>query len=256
MLTLNKGVPAELVRIGAAIAIAFILFAPALPAQQPAAPSAAEPELIHAVRSGDSPRWHALLRSGADVSALDGHGDTALLVAAYRGDAPAVEALLERGAKPDALNADGATALLYGAGSDEVVKALLSHGANPNIASKLGFTPLMAAAAHHDSRVTVARLLNAGADVHVKLKGQEIMALKAVYGGDPATLAMLLDHGASPQQTKGDESSPWQWPRTSTTGRRWRSFSSTAPTSISTRTSPATPSTGRSTRGTLPWRRN
>jgi ankyrin repeat protein len=208
MLTPSKAVAGEVRRLGAAIALAFAVLAPSLPAQQTAAPSAPPLLLIDALRSGDSARWHALLRSGADTRARDGHGDTALHVAAYRGDAPAVEALLEHGAKPDALNDEGATALLYGAGSDEVVRALLAHGANPNLASKLGFTPLMAAAAHHDSHVTVARLLNAGADVHVKLKGQEIMALKGVYGGDPATLAMLLDHGASPQQTKGDEPSP------------------------------------------------
>jgi len=145
---------------------------------------------------------------GADLSARDGRGDTALHVAAYRGDTDAVEILLERGAKPDPLNEDGATPLLYGAGNEEIVRALLGHGANPNLASKLELTPLMASAAHRDSHRIVRRLLDAGADVHVKKGGQEYVVLKAVYGGDPQTLELLLDRGASPQQFKGIVASP------------------------------------------------
>lgn len=180
----------------------------ALPAPAAAAAPAGEPEIVRAARSGDLALLRAVLGNGADPSLRGSRGDTALHVAAYRGDAAAVEALLDSGAKPDALNDEGATPLLYGAGSERIVRALLDHGANPNIASKMGLTPLMAAAAHRDSHAVVRRLLDAGADVHAKKGGQEYLALKAVYGGDPQTLALLLDRGASPQQSKGDAGSP------------------------------------------------
>ncbi len=171
-------------------------------------PPRSESDLLRAVGAGDISHLRAILARGGDLSAHDNHGDTALHIAAYRGDAAAVEALLERGARANAQDDDGATPLLYGTGNEEVVRALLAHGANPNLASKLELTPLMSAAAHRDSHRIVSLLLQAGADTHVKKGGQEYLALKALYGGDPQTLALLLDHGASPQQYKGMVSSP------------------------------------------------
>jgi len=189
-----------------------IVAALALPAAvfalESAEASKAESDVFRAVPTGDSALLRLALGRGADLSARDGHGDTALHIAAYRGNAAAVEALLEHGAKPDTPDDDGATPLLYGAGNEEIVRALLAHGANPNLASKLELTPLMSAAAHRDSRRIVSLLLGAGADTHAKKGGQEYIALKAVYGGDPQTLALVLDHGASPQQVKGIAASP------------------------------------------------
>jgi ankyrin repeat protein len=192
-----------------ALLIALLLELPAaLPALEPSAASKAEPDIIRAARSGDTALLRALIGGGADLSACDSHGDTALHIAAYRGDPEAVKALLDKGAKPNALDADGASPLLYGAGSEVIVRLLLGRGANPNLGSKLELTPLMAAAAHRDSLGTVSLLVNAGADLHAKKGGQEFIALKAVYGGDPQTLELLLDRGASPQQSKGPAGSP------------------------------------------------
>jgi len=181
--------------------------APAAALESPAAPEG-DPGIIRAVRTGDSALLRAILGRGADLSVRDSHGDTALHIAAYRGDAAAVDALLEGGAKPNTQDDDGATPLLYGTGNEAVVRALLKRRANPNLASKLELTPLMSAAAHRDSHRIVSLLLDAGADTHVKKGGQEYVALKAVYGGDPQTLALLLDHGASPQQFNGIAASP------------------------------------------------
>jgi ankyrin repeat protein len=180
----------------------------ALPALEPSAPPNPEPELVRAVRLGDSERWRALLEKGADLSAHDGHGDTALHIAAFRGDVGAARALLAKGAKTDSKDSDGATPLILGAGSEGIVRVLLEHGANPNVASTLEITPLMVAAASRESLGSVGLLLKAGADVHVKKGGQEYVMLKAVYGADPRTIELLLDHGASLQQTKGLVSSP------------------------------------------------
>ena len=202
--------PATLLRSRRAVTtLAVVLGLPAaLFAVEPHVAPKAEPDIVSAARSGDLARLQALLAGGADASARDSSGDTALHVAAYRGDTAAVRALLGRGAKPDALNDAGATPLLYGAGTEEIVRELLGRGADPNLASKLELTPLMAAAAHRDSFRIVSLLLNAGADTHAKKGGQEYVALKAVYGADPRTLALLLDRGASPQQYKGLAASP------------------------------------------------
>jgi len=55
--------------------------------------------VIRAARTGDLALLRSALARGADWSARDGHGDTALHIAAYRGDAAAVDVLLERGAQ-------------------------------------------------------------------------------------------------------------------------------------------------------------
>ena len=186
----------------------FLAVALALCAGPRAAAAAPEPEIIGAARSGDAARARVLLLGGADPSARGAQGDTALHVAAYRGDAAIVGLLLERGARANLQNDAGATALLYGAGSEEIVRSLLRHGADPNIASKIGMTPLMAAAAHHGSHGAVGLLLKAGADLHARRDGHEYVILQAVYGADQRSLRLLLDRGASPQQTPGPVQSP------------------------------------------------
>jgi ankyrin repeat protein len=170
--------------------------------------SALEPELIRSIHAGDTARWHALIATGADLTAKDPLGDTALHIAAYLGDEEAVDALLAAGAKVDPLNRDGATPLIYGSGNQHIVRSLLAHGANPNLASKLQITPLLAAAAHKNSHCVVALLLKAGSDVHAKRDGVENVLFEATYGEDQETMRLLLDMGARVQPEKTRAASP------------------------------------------------
>jgi len=167
-----------------------------------AGPQAGQWPVANAAMRGDVGTVRALLRQGADVSAAQGDGMTALHWAADRGDADLAGMLIAAGARLDATTrlgaytplhlasraghtrvvtalavagsdigarttTGGATALHFaaGAGSAETVTALLDHGAVVDVAeTNRGQTPLMFAASY--GRVEVLRVLLArGADV-------------------------------------------------------------------------------------------
>ena len=85
-----------------------------------------------------------LLRNGADVSAKDNKGWTALMAAASNGHSDALQALIQGGADVNAINLAGVTALMLAAGNNQsgAVQTLLANGADPNIKSGKGSTAL------------------------------------------------------------------------------------------------------------------
>src|SRR5947209_7584562 len=96
-----------------------------------AAPSSAP--VADAARRGDRDAARALLKQGADVSAAEGDGMTALHYAAERGDAELTAMLLYAGANPAAVTRIGQYTPLHlasKAGSFPVVDALLKAGAS------------------------------------------------------------------------------------------------------------------------------
>src|SRR4029453_9695050 len=132
--------------------VAFVLsLVPALVAAQSAAPVA------DAARRGDIEAARALLKQGADVSAAQGDGMTALHWAAERGDAALAEMLVYAGANVGAVTRIGQYTPLHLAsktGSAAVVQALLAAGANASArASTTGVTPLHLAAASGNADV-------------------------------------------------------------------------------------------------------
>ncbi len=171
-----------------------------------AAPLPDSPVADAAMR-GDTETVRSLLREGADVSAAQGDGMTALHWAAERGDvamaeiliyaganvgattrlgdytplhlaskagnAQVIETLVEAGSDPNAPTATGgATPLHFAAasGSAESVRVLLAHGAALNATeSQWGQTPLMFAAAY-DRVAALDMLVQQGADVAISAK--------------------------------------------------------------------------------------
>src|SRR5215212_9535138 len=106
-------------------------FAVSLTALVAAAPSGAS--VADTAMRGDREAVRALLKQGADVSAAQGDGMTALHWAAERGDAALAEMLLYAGANVGAVTRIGQYTPLHLAGktgSAAVVKALLAGGAN------------------------------------------------------------------------------------------------------------------------------
>ena len=79
----------------------------------------------------------ALIHKGADVHAVDGHGQTALSFAVSNNPNPEIiKILLANGADINAANKDGNTALMYAArrnSNPDVVEILLANSADVNV---------------------------------------------------------------------------------------------------------------------------
>ena len=85
-----------------------------------------------AARRGDADALRAQLDAGAEVDALDRHGQTALMLAAQRGHLAAVRVLLEAGADRDRAAKFGLTATHLAALNEHerVARALAAAGAD------------------------------------------------------------------------------------------------------------------------------
>lgn len=93
-----------------------------------------------ATDAGDLNRVSALLDAGADVNALDEHGQTALMNAAVRGDADLARILVSRGAKLDHTAKYRLTALMLAVINNRpgVVRVLVEAGADPTLRGSHG----------------------------------------------------------------------------------------------------------------------
>src|SRR6185503_977339 len=166
-----------------------------------AAPSSSP--VADAAMRGDREAVRALLKQGADVSAAQGDGMTALHWAAERGDAALAEILLYAGANVGAVTRIGQYTPLHLAsktGSAAVVQALLKGGANASAkATTTGVTPLHLAAASGNADV-VTRLLDGGADANARESewGQTPLIFAAAQNRAKA-ITVLLARGADPK---------------------------------------------------------
>jgi uncharacterized protein len=100
-----------------------------------------------AVRSGDIDRVRSVLDAGADINALDEHGQTALMNAVYWGNLDIAKLLIEHGAKLNHTAKWHLTALLLAVigNRPQMVQLLIDAGADRSIRGSKGqfnFTPL------------------------------------------------------------------------------------------------------------------
>ncbi len=186
--------------------------------------------LLGAVRQNAEDSVRMLLRDGAPVDTKHERGTTLLH---YAATAEIVRLLLEAGADPNAADDSGGTPLHYAADDSggtplhsivylyegskimetflplhsrvyvndgpEIVEALLEAGADPNATDNWGRTPLHSAAYVNDGLEIVEALLEAGADPNAttnEASGLRTPLLRAVEGGNPSGLRILLAHGA------------------------------------------------------------
>jgi len=122
------------------------------------------------VYNGDVAEARRLLRAGANVSAANNYGATAMSLAAEVGNTDMLKVLLEAGANVESPNADGQTALLAVArtGKVDAAKVLLDHGAAVDAKEKFGGqTPLMWASARRHPEM-MQLLIAKGADVNAR----------------------------------------------------------------------------------------
>ncbi|WP_306536757.1 ankyrin repeat domain-containing protein [Geobacter sp.] len=192
--------------------------------------------LMWAVRHVDARLVWPLLRKGADPSARDKDGDTAITMAqelkldyltqllkdpqrpdlailgprtplsdaVKGGKAADVAAVLDKGADVDGRFGNGSTALMQAAsmGRADLVDLLLKRGARINAKNGSDFTPLMFAASTGHGEAVKA-LLDKGADVGALSLGRSALVF-AVMNKHLEIARLLLDKGANPDITIDD----------------------------------------------------
>lgn len=165
---------------------------------QPRYAQALDTQLMLAAGSGDVARIKALLAQGAQVNAVDGWGNSALLYAAREGEMESARTLLKAGAYVDgrggAMPPLAATALR---GHAILAGLLIRNGADVNAVGENGLSTLMNAVKLGHREVAKA-LLDAGANTRVLDRdGQNLLGV-AVNENDPGMLALLLSYDVNP----------------------------------------------------------
>jgi ankyrin len=166
-----------------------------------ALPAAAAPDgraLVDAAKAQDTQAVRALVKQGADVSAAQPDGTTALHWATHWNDLDTVTLLSRAGAAVDAADDNGVTPLLLacGNGNAAIAEVLLKAGAEPNRARVTGVTPLMAASRSGNAPI-VRALVAAGADVNARERTHSQTALMWAVGENHLdVIEILLENGA------------------------------------------------------------
>ncbi len=202
----------------------------------------AQTPVADAAEQGDLTAVRSLLADGADVTAVQGDGTTALHWAVYREQPELATLLIEAGADVEAPNDYGVTpfALAARQGHADLLRRLLGIGVDPDDprhAVNAGETPLLAAArsgqveavdvlldagANVDAQETwngqsalmwaaaeghaavVARLIERGADINVRSNSGASALLFAARKGDMAAVETLLAAGAEVNESRPD----------------------------------------------------
>ena len=112
------------------------------------------------------------VKNGADVSAKDSSGRTALMYATGDNEnAEVTSALLAAGANVNVKDSDGRTALIYAAWFNkdpEVIEVLVKAGADVKAKDGYGMTALLRAAQYNENPEVISVLLKSGADANDK----------------------------------------------------------------------------------------
>src|SRR5580765_7479393 len=104
----------------------------------PSAPVWAADSVYQAIRTNDLRQIEMMVRTSADANVRGDFGNTLLMSAAAAGSVEAMKLLIAKGADVSAQNTIGTTALMMSATDRAKVQLLLDSGANVQAASQQG----------------------------------------------------------------------------------------------------------------------
>ena len=163
--------------------------------------------LIYAIQTNSGKIVTTLLTRGTDPNAADKSGATPLMWAAMEGETSVTKALLAARAAVNATDQRGYTALSVAALSEssDVVKLLLAAGANPAIGAGQGDDLPLATALDSDDPIDADALINAGAPVNVRTADGFTPLMLAVQNALPqSTVDLLIARGAQINDVTSD----------------------------------------------------
>ena len=172
-----------------------------------AAASAPEDDraLLDAAKRGDVAAVRTALRDGADPSAAQGDGLSALHIAAENGNLEIAKVLIAARANVSAKTRIGAYTPLHlaaGGGHADVVAALLDAGADAkSVTTNSGVTPLHLAARALNGEATVRALLQRGADVNARERSGQTPLMFAAAAGRTTSVKVLVEFGSDVKAT-------------------------------------------------------
>lgn len=169
--------------------------------------------LMKAVSAGDVDQVRALLEAGADPTATDAAGSTALFYMPPEGHTEATELVLEAGAAVDAENRVGITPLTVASllGRTDMVELFLDWpggGADPGYRPPDGEPPLARALRKghlETARVLLDALQRAGDELNPELRRSTTLLYRQASAGDAEGVRLLLEHGVRPDPRVGKE---------------------------------------------------
>ncbi|KAJ0393739.1 hypothetical protein P43SY_004711 [Pythium insidiosum] len=143
-----------------------------------------------------------------DASTRDGAWSP-LHLAVMTEDLAIVQALLDAGVLVDSIDNDGQTPLTMAClgGRLELIRLLLRAGANPAHQNKQAHSPLHYLSAFCRDRELLVELLSRGADVNAKTLKLNTPLHFAAMSGNAVATAVLLEHGANPNEINEDKRS-------------------------------------------------
>jgi ankyrin repeat protein len=192
--------------------------------------------LILAAACGTVSAVRQLIEHGASLEARNGSGMTALNEAVLWDNSDVADLLLQHGAEPDtavmysqtpamirllhrhgadmdAGSPSGETALMLAASrhKTELMATLLDCGARPDAYTDLGRTPLHYAMQSYDfgdQLPCVQMLVERGADVNDRTRGEDTPLTMAITRGAVKTVRWMLQHGARIDAVDGKGNTP------------------------------------------------